>query len=67
MVTGLVMQEGTNQLTKYLLTIYFDRKPMCLNRPRLDLAIKQASTFSGARQALFGVTTLPATLKTRSL
>ena len=40
---------------------------MFLNRPRLDLTITQASTFSGARQALFWVTTLPAILNTRSL
>ena len=40
------MQEGTNQLTKHLLVIYFDRKPMCLNRPRLDLTIMQASTYT---------------------
>ena len=67
LVNGLVMQEGTNQLTKYLLVIHFDRIPICLNRPRFDLTITQASTFSGARLALFCVTTLPATLKTRSL
>ena len=52
-MTGFVMQKGTNQLTKHLLVIYFDRKPMSLNRPRLDLTITQASTFSGARQTLF--------------
>ena len=40
---------------------------MFLNRPRLDFTITQASTFSGARQALFWVTTLPAILNTRSL
>ena len=41
--------------------------PICLNRPRFDLTITQASTFSGARQALLCVTMLQATLKTRSL
>ena len=61
------MQEGTNQSTKHLFVIYFYRMPMFLNRPRLDLTITQASTFSGARQALFWVTTLPAILNTRSL
>ena len=40
---------------------------MSVNRPKLDLTIKQASTFFGARQALFWVTTLPSTLNTRSL
>ena len=64
LVTGLVMQERTYQFTKHLLTHLF-QKPMSLNRHRLDLTITQA--FSGARQALFWVSMLPATLNTRSL
>ena len=46
--------------------VYF-RNPISLKRKRFVFTITQLSTFSGARQALFLVTTFPATLKTRSL
>ena len=63
MVLGLVTKEGTNQSTKH--TLIFILKALSLYNLRLDLT--QVSTYSGARQALLGVTTLPATLNTRSL
>ena len=42
-----------NQSINQTFTSHLFRKPMSLNRPRLDLTITQASTFSGVRQALF--------------
>ena len=63
MVKGLVTKEGTNQSTKHILI--FISKALSLYNLRLDLT--RASTYSGARPALFGVNTLPSTLNTCSL
>ena len=64
MVLGLVTKEGTNQSTKHV--IFISKAPSLYNLS-LDLKINQASTYSGARHALFGVTNLPAALNTLSL
>ena len=53
----------SNQTIK---TNYFLIKPMPFSNLRLHLTTTRSSTFSGFNLALLGVTTLPATEKTRS-
>ena len=48
------------------MTNYFLIKPMLFSNLKLHLTTTRSSTFSGFKLAVLGVTTLPATEKTRS-
>ena len=62
-IQNLLTSMQSNQTIK---TNYFLIKPMPFSNLRLHLTTTRPSTFSGFNLALLGVTTLPATEKTRS-
>merc|ERR1719150_3113947 len=61
----LFTSKQSNQSIKTV-TNYFLMKPMLFSKLELHLTTTRSSTFSGFKLALMGVTTLPATEKTRS-
>ena len=61
----LFTSKQSNQSIKTV-TNYFLIKPMLFSNLKLHLTTTRSSTFSGFKLAVLGVTTLPATEKTRS-
>mgnify|MGYP003331733514 CR=1 FL=1 len=64
-IQDLFTSKQSNQSIKTV-TNYFLMKPMLFSNLELHLTTTRSSTFSGFNLALLGVTTLPATEKTRS-
>ena len=64
-IQDLFTSKQSNQSIKTV-TNYFLMKPMLFSNLELHLTTTRSSTFSGFKLALMGVTTLPATEKTRS-
>ena len=60
-----ITSKQSNQSIKTV-TNYFLMKPMLFSNIELHLTTTRSSTFSGFKLALMGVTTLPATERTRS-
>ena len=54
-------------MSEHICQISFFLNPMSLKSEAVVFTMTQLSTYSGASEAIFGVTTLPATEKTRSL
>ena len=65
MLFGLFKSSRQSNQSIIKVTIYF-LKPMVLSNPKLNFTTTRPSTFARFNLALLGVTTLPATEKTRS-